>query len=167
MRHPLFLAALICIACLGRAAAQSAAPKQARAQPEPWTDLNLRTSAFPVPIVIQAPMGAMVSPALPAGCTVTAGKISFLVDTAVSALGDQALPILRRAVPKADPGKFEKFVLEEPDGFIARFVGGRFLPVRLVKLGRTRYLFTLPRGKIMLPSEAAARQFYERAGRAR
>ncbi len=174
MKHTLLLAlaaSLLALAGCGSDApatatsATTATPAAAAAGAADWVDADLSAGKAKLPLVVKAPQGYTLSESALNDAEVTSDALTFAVDD-VTQLGPHDLAT-RKAELKSNSGLvFEKFVLEQPDGFIAQMASDNFIPMRVVKVAGKNYLFSvLPLDA--LPSAAAARQFYDLAGQAR
>lgn len=147
------------------ASASAPAAKPAASAPDGWVDADLSTTPAKLPLVVKAPKGYTLAKSPLDGPELASEAATFDVDD-VTALGSTALADKKKDVKDNSGMVFEKFVLEQPDGFIAQMGASNFIPVRLVKVGGKTYQFSvIP--LYALPSEEAARQLYDAAGLAR
>ena len=176
MRHLLALAAsatLLCTACGSPDAATkvpttAGTPATAAAPTgtDGWVDIDLSTTATKMPLVVKAPAGYTVVGKSPLGDVELGIEGSAFDVDDVTAQGADFLKGQKDDVVKNSGMVFEKFVLEQPDGFIAQMGGSNYLPVRLVKVGGHTYMFsTIPLNA--LPSEEAAKKLYDMAALAK
>ncbi|GAB3637174.1 hypothetical protein GCM10027422_27640 [Hymenobacter arcticus] len=175
MRYALALAtsaSILCTACSSPGAATkttSAAPATAAApaaDPDGWVDIDLSTTVPKMPLVVKAPAGYAVVGKSPLGDVKLGVEGSAFDVDDVTAQGADFLKRQQDDVAKNSGMVFEKFVLEQPDGFIAQMGGSNYLPVRLVKVGGHTYMFsTIP--LYALPSEEAAKKLYDMAALAK
>jgi hypothetical protein len=175
MRTSLLLAVVagLCLAACGgtgttpatpTAAASAATPPVATA-PSGWVDADLSTTPAKLPLVVRAPAGYTLAKSPMDGAELTSEAVTFDVDD-VTESGPTALASKKADVKTNSGMTFEKFVLEQPDGFIAEMGASNFIPVRLVKVGGKTYQFSvIPLNA--LPSEEAARQLYDAASQAK
>ena len=174
MRYLLLLpAALLLVSCGGPATNQDSAtttPAMADsagklAAPAGWVDADLSAEPAKMPVIVKAPAEFTIGTSPMGGAELTSEKATFDMDD-VTEQGAAALTSKKEEVKTNSGMVFEKFVLEQPDGFIAQMGASNFIPVRLVKAGGHTYQFSvIPLNA--LPSEEAARQLYDIAAQAR
>ena len=147
----------------GTAAAAGTAAAPAAA--DGWVDADLSTTPNKLPVVVKAPEGYTVAKSPLGDVELTTEGLTFDVDD-VTALGPNQLQAMKDDVKKNSGMTFEKFVLEQPDGFIAQLGGGNYIPFRMVKVGDRTYQFsTIP--LYAMQSEEKARQVYDMAAMAK
>ncbi len=153
-------AGLLALAGCGANTPATAAPDAAD-----WVEADLSAGKAKLPLVVKAPKDYTLVESALNDAEVMSDELTFEVDD-VTQLGPHDLAARKAEVKNNSGLVFEKFVLEQPDGFIAQLGAGNFIPVRVVTVAGKKYLFSvIPLNA--LPSAAAARQFYDLAGQAR
>ncbi len=135
------------------------------AAPDGWADTDLRAAKAKLPLVVKAPVGATFGESPLGGVEVKSEKLTFNVDD-VTDMGADFVATQKTEVKTNSGMVFEKFALEQPDGFIAQMGAGNFIPCRYVTVGGRKYQFSvIPLNA--LASEAEAKQLYDLAALAR
>ncbi len=146
------------------ATSTAAAPAAAApATPAGWVDADLSATIAKLPLIVKAPVGYTIAKGY-FNANIVSKKLTFFINDITTEDANFA-PGLEKQIQEKTEFKFKKFVLKEPDGFVAQ-LGDKFLPCRYITVGGHKYMFSVEFPNA-ISSEADARQLYELAGQTR